>query len=75
MLPFTRIPFPKMWAAMAETGVGALGALAVGGVAVPVGKATGALPTLPQRPHGDAYRRHDQSSLNLPYQRPGCHVR
>jgi hypothetical protein len=48
-LPPKRIPLPTMRAAMAETGVGALGALAVGAV-VPVGEETGALPRTPSRP-------------------------
>jgi hypothetical protein len=46
-LPSTCIPLPIMWAAVEETGVGALGALAVGAVAVPAMEETGALPRTP----------------------------
>ncbi len=51
-----------MWAAMEETGVGALVALAVGVVAVPVREEMGALPRTPYKPYGRSWLLHDQSS-------------
>jgi hypothetical protein len=65
-LPSTCIPLPIMWAAVEETGVGALGALAVGAVVVPAMEETGALPRTPSRPYGRSCLRHDRSSSNLP---------
>src|SRR5687767_4957358 len=55
-----------MWAAMEETGVGALVALAVGAAAVPVGEEMEALPRTASRPYGRSCLLHDQSSSDLP---------
>jgi hypothetical protein len=65
-LPPKCIPLPTMRAAMAETGVGALGALAVGAVAVPARAETGTLPRTPSRPYGRSGLRPDRSSSHLP---------
>jgi hypothetical protein len=65
-LPSKCIPLPKMWAAVAETGVGALGAPVVGAVAVPPGAETGALPRTPSTPDGRSCLRHDRSSSDFP---------
>jgi hypothetical protein len=58
--------YVKMWTAMEETGMGALGALAVGAGAVPVGEEMGALPRTPSRPYGRSCLQHDRSSSDLP---------
>jgi hypothetical protein len=51
---------------MEETGVGALGALAVGAVVVPVGEETAALPKTPSRLYGRLCQLPDHSSSVLP---------
>jgi hypothetical protein len=68
---------------MAETGVRALGALAVGVVAVPAEAETGALPRTLSRSYGRSCLRYDRSSSALPgapfvseqlYPRPLLHL-
>jgi hypothetical protein len=82
-LPSTRLLLSRTWTAMAETGVRALGALAVGVVAVPAEEETGALPRTLSRSYGRSCLRYDRSSSALPgaplvseqlYPRPPLHL-